>query len=479
MKVRIALFLFCLAAVPGLPAEDLWEGNAAVIRRGVFDVPGLFAASDSFPRNSLILVENIQNGKQVEVTILERINGAGNVFLLLSEQAAEQIGLSSDEVLPVRARIKMSPAGDVIGLPDDLTENPDPDINPPASLPPAAATDRFVAEAPVAEPQAAAAPVAEPQAAAAPVAEPQAAAAPVTEPQAAEAPTPEAEQEAAAEEAAAPAEQPEEPAAAALSPEQERLEKVSSRLPQKQVYMPPREDERYLVAAPEEEPAPEVALTAIAEEAEPPLAEAEEPEAVLEPEIAEEPEAAGEAAAATEAEISLAAAADTAVEEPELELPGLDQLEPRETRGMEAEPAPRTEVVSGPAPVPTPPAEDGAGEEAVPESGAAAFPLAELSPAPAPAPAAEPVERGELPLVQALPPSAYFLQLAAFSGRERAEKLAADLQPTYTVAVLQVMRQNRRLYKVLIGPLNQEESGTLLYRFRSLGYKDAFITRSD
>ena len=41
------------------------------------------------------------------------------------------------------------------------------------------------------------------------------------------------------------------------------------------------------------------------------------------------------------------------------------------------------------------------------------------------------------------------------------------------------MLQNRQLYKVLIGPLNQEESGTLLYRFRSLGYKDAFITRSD
>jgi hypothetical protein len=439
MKVRIAFFLFCLAAASALPAEETWEGNAAVIRRGVFELPGLYAASDSFPKNSLILVENIQTGEQVEVTILERINGSGNVFLLLSEQAAKRIGLSSDEVLPVRARVKMSPAVGALGLPDDLTENPDPDVNPAAAVPETAAPATRVAETSIAEASPAEAAVAEAPPAEAAAAEPE----PEPEPE-----PPAASTAVEAVVAAAPEED--------LSPEEQRLEEVSSRLPQKQVYMPPREDEIYLAAEPEPEPEPE-----------PPAIVAAEPEPEPEPE--------------PEAELSLAAAADTEMEEQELELPGLEQIEPRETRGMEARPAPRGEVVSGPTAMPALPAETVEEEpaEVVEEAAPEEFQLAELVPPAAEEPAPAPEETGLLPLVESLPPSSYFLQLAAFSGRQRAEKLVADLEPVYTVAVLPVMRQNRRLYKVLIGPLNQEESGTLLYRFRSLGYKDAFITQSD
>jgi hypothetical protein len=31
------------------------------------------------------------------------------------------------------------------------------------------------------------------------------------------------------------------------------------------------------------------------------------------------------------------------------------------------------------------------------------------------------------------------------------------------------------LFKVLIGPLNRDESGTLLYQFRARGFRDAFV----
>jgi rare lipoprotein A (peptidoglycan hydrolase) len=460
MKVRIAFSLFCLAAAMLLPAEEIWEGNAAVIRRGVFESPGLYAASDSFPKDSLILVENIQNGKQVEVSILQRINGSGNVFLLLSDQAAAQIGLTADEVLPVRASIILSPASGVIGLPDDLPKNPDPDIDPTAGVPelaappePSPAAGAAVAQEPVEE-----APAAEAAVALVEEAEP-AAEEPAAQAEAEEAAVPEVPPTALE---AAPSPVAEEQ----LSPEQQRLTKVASRLPQKQTYMPPREDERFVVV-PEQEPGPEVAA-ALVEEVEPP---AEEP-------AAEEPPAEAEA---EEAELSLAAAADTQVEETELDMPGLDQIEAREARGLEAQPAAPPEIVSAPAPVPALPEEPAAEEEpdvveeALPEE---SFQLAELFEPPPEAPVEERAP-GDLPLVETLPPEAYFLQLAAYSGRQRVEKLVSDLQPTYTVAVLPVMRQNRQLYKVLIGPLNQEESGTLLYRFRSLGYKDAFITQSD
>jgi hypothetical protein len=475
MKIRIAFALFGLLATLMLPAEEFWEGNAAVIRRGVFDDPGLYAASDSFPRNSLILVENIQSGKQVEVTILKRIDGSSNVFLLLSEQAAAEIGLASDEVLPVRARITLTPPGSVIGLPDDLPENPDQDINPSAAVPQLAAPAESLEDLPEAPPI----PVAEAPVAAEAASTDLAADSAGEEAQAV-AETEEVGEAAEAAEATL-SEEAEEPAAGQLSPEEQRLARVSSRLPQKQVYMPPREDERYIAAPLQEEPGPDVALAAASGEAEP----AAEP--VIEE--AEEVEETAEAAA----DLSLAAAAESEAAEPDLDMPGLDQIEPRETRGLEAQPAPRAEIVSGPAPVPALPAATTAAEEpavAEPatESEEEPFQLAELFEQPPETPPAAvrtpeqdsvPEPAGDLPLVDALPPASYFLQLAAFSGRGRAEKLVSDLQPTYTVAVLPVMRQNRQLYKVLIGPLNQEESGTLLYRFRSLGYKDAFITRSD
>jgi hypothetical protein len=31
------------------------------------------------------------------------------------------------------------------------------------------------------------------------------------------------------------------------------------------------------------------------------------------------------------------------------------------------------------------------------------------------------------------------------------------------------------IFKVVIGPLNRDESGTLLYRFRASGFPDAFL----
>ena len=77
------------------------------------------------------------------------------------------------------------------------------------------------------------------------------------------------------------------------------------------------------------------------------------------------------------------------------------------------------------------------------------------------------------------PEKSYFLQLCAYSTRLLAEKLAQNLQKTYTIAVLPVTAESRLFYRVLIGPLNRDESGTLLYNFRSLGFKDAFIKYVD
>jgi hypothetical protein len=56
-----------------------------------------------------------------------------------------------------------------------------------------------------------------------------------------------------------------------------------------------------------------------------------------------------------------------------------------------------------------------------------------------------------------------------------AEKLASQLGGTYEVIVLAADSGGRLFYKVLVGPLNRDESGTLLYQFRARGFKDAFV----
>jgi cell division protein FtsN len=78
-------------------------------------------------------------------------------------------------------------------------------------------------------------------------------------------------------------------------------------------------------------------------------------------------------------------------------------------------------------------------------------------------------------LFETLPSRTYFVQLGAYSTRNLAENLAGDLTRSYSVTILPADSGGRRLYRVLVGPLNVDESGTLLYQFRSRGFKDAFI----
>jgi hypothetical protein len=457
----LALAFALLLALPlALGAADqVWEGNAAVVRKGEFGTPGFFAASDSFPGNTLIQVENPQNGKTVEVTVVERINGRGNVFLLLSEQAAAALGFSASEVIRVRSRVLV--AGGAGRGAEDLAASPDPDVNPAAAL----AGLPAAAEVQAPEPEAA------------------------TTEEAAEAgeqPPPEEPSAAAMTPSEAPAEAPvaqlaatEPQAATATEPSatDKRLEELAGRMPQKQLFRPPRASEAVAAAPPAEAP-PEEALAP----AEPPP---EEPSP--EPSLAQP-----EATSPQEAPLAEAQAEEEAP--PEAERPALSlgapssqaeegQVEGFHEPGAEAEapsvaetpPAVEEAVPVEPAPVPAAPAPEA---EAVTEP----VPAEPVAPAQVAAVPAAPIvpEPGREPAIAAaggLMHRSFYLQLGAYSTRGLADKLARELSSAarYTVAVLPVSSGNRLLYKVLIGPLNRDESGTLLFQFRARGFKDAFV----
>jgi rare lipoprotein A (peptidoglycan hydrolase) len=108
--------------------EDVWNGNAATIRGGELESNELVAASNSFPLNSKVMVTNQQNGRSIAVYIQKRIPDSSNMFLLLSDAASKALGIGEYDVINVEARVLSYGVDEIIGLPDDLPYNPDPDF---------------------------------------------------------------------------------------------------------------------------------------------------------------------------------------------------------------------------------------------------------------------------------------------------------------------------------------------------------------
>ena len=444
-KLFVVLLALCLCAAAAF-AQQNWQGNAAIARRGEFSAPGLFAASNAFPENTPILVRNPQSGQSVQVTVAQRIPGAGSIFLLLSEEAGTQIGLTGSEVIRVRANV-VSSLGK--GLSESLQEeaySADPDLNPPISIaeeqlpagPETTSEEQVQPEAPVEVAQ-------EPTPDQVESIDSEETAESVGE----QAAGPEVAEQPAEEEEVVEAEAPAAPKEIEKTPEEKRLEELADRIPQKQLYMPPRQQEIYALA-----PEPSEAEEIEEEIAEVVVEEAAE-EAVIEPEAPQ---------------VSMLVPPEEQ-EDLDVALPGPEAVEP-EKPSPEGSRLPVPEEESPLTMEPEEPpftAEDIEVAEVV-EPLVEEEPVAEIAMAESP-----PTPEEQMILSEILPSSSYFVQLGAYSTRSLAEKLAGNFTQTYSVTILPASSGGRQFYKVLVGPLNVDESGTLLYQFRSRGFKDAFI----
>ena len=125
------LLIIWLAMWPTF-AESTWEGTTAVSRFGEFPESGNYGASNSFAINTAVTVKNLDTGMETTVIITERLADPG-LFLLISKDAGRELGVSQGEIVRVRASIAQ-PEGAITAFPDDLPYNPDPDVNPAASV---------------------------------------------------------------------------------------------------------------------------------------------------------------------------------------------------------------------------------------------------------------------------------------------------------------------------------------------------------
>jgi len=461
---------FLLVLAFSANAESFWDGAAAVQRGEAAFEAGMFAVSNAFAPDTEIVVEDLATGKTTSAVVTGRLEAPMDLLVLLSPAAALPLGLEPGEVAHVRVTVKRSAPPPPAILAEETAPIPDPDRVPPAvrreetivepAVEPAVEESPMVAEAPVEQPVAEAP---------------------------AEEPIPEAVAEAPAE---APAEQPVAVEPGTSAEDAALLAELAARSPQKQLFLPPREDEMFAYQEPVEPPAEAAAVEVVAQPQETaptaveaavaappeiasstgpaapsegaeliPLPEAMPPEEQR-PELVEslvarapEPEAEpqqplAEPAAFTAAAVPSAAAAPIAA-------------------AIEPEPAP---VVAA-APIAAP------AEEKPPVAAAApaAKPAEQKPPAAAVAPAAKPAA---VPTVLDLPGTGafvWYLQLAAYSTEAMARDTAAKFSATYPVLVLAPPSGSRSLYRVFIGPLNRAESGTLLNYFRYRGFPDAFV----
>jgi hypothetical protein len=456
-------FVLCLLMIPLLAfADSYWDGNAAVQRGDVAFEGGLYAASNSFPPDTEVSVQNLENGKSAIVTVSQRTDDQSDLLILLSPKAADAVGIAQGSITRVRVTVLQKAASAGANATPEGTYNPDSDVNPGAAYAGATGAAQHAPQPSTTEQQTNA-PSARGQQ-------------PPTQDQQPTAP------------AQPPAGQPQEPqpsAAAQSAEDAQILAEAASRNPQKQLFLPPREDQKFAykpIAPAETTPGAQTAqqssqtgIPSVAgETASPSAAQSEVPLAEAQPQQQPTPQ---EAASSTPQPSQTAAGA-------QLPLPPTGQS--AGTAQAESSSAPPAHSASGQ--VALNPPETPAEQPSTTPAPTAPAPTAPAPTAPAPTTPVTKVppeqQPGHAQVVSSLPKltskksvATFYVQLGAYATQEVAQGLAVGLMQTYPVVVLAPASGAKQMYRVLIGPLNKAESGTLLPVFKFKGFRDAFVRR--
>jgi len=128
MKAAAILAFSISALVAASAFAATWEGTAVVGGSGDFPDNSLTADCNSFPKDSTVDLQNLENGKIVRVTIAGGLDNPG-VFIILSPSAAAELGMNSGISSRIRATVVPSSA---LPSPDTAvaSRTQDPDFNP-------------------------------------------------------------------------------------------------------------------------------------------------------------------------------------------------------------------------------------------------------------------------------------------------------------------------------------------------------------
>lgn len=484
-RLRIALIGVALyALVSVMPAWAVWEGNAGIAAATEFPSAGYFAKSDMFPKNTLVEIENLESGIVIRLVVTGS-SGVPGLVAMLSPEAAAALNVKTGSVSRVR-----------ISIPSPVAEPPasgtisggsgvktlDPDVNPETAALEADALAGTGKAATVGSGVVSAV------------------AAGMGGVGAAETGSAVAAIAGAGETAAAPgtSEIPETdpandvPLATIVEPSSDPLVPLDSiaEEPLAAVNESPASSENPVTyESPEPlESAPDIpsetstVSSAFFDEPEltvPESVEVEEPLPVFVPAVATEPEP--EAMPTVSDNVPVPennALTDGLMPEPDFLVTETDP----ETAIQEGEIAPEPELMAEtksetetlitlePAEMMPPPAPDAVVASTIPEAPAViTAPIVTTS-----------VLETELnnAVISGLEKGKYYVQIASYSDAANVTKLIDKWGEKYPIAVEKSGANDRTTLKVYVGPVNRDEYGAVLERFRQAGFRDAFVKQA-
>jgi len=451
--------IVCVSVMMALSIASLWavwEGNAGIASAGEFPGTGMYARSDMFPKNTIVEIQNLEKDITVRAVITGSAGIAGLVAVLSPDTAAA-LNIKAGSVSRVRISIP-SPVSEkpavgtvVSGTGNEIT---DPDVNPAIAASQANPAGDVSPLSSVAETSAN--PLVPLQSAnTAAVAEPVtgAGAVPVVAPVIASEAAPEPTAETPVSNyAMIDGDEPAEPAVSESRSVATTTDSAPAAADAASTYIPSAiYDEPAVVAVPAETP----------------------------PEPAVEPDTPSEA---------VVAAVDSPDAVPE-ETPGeavpdsadvaLIPAEPIPPQAVETETAADVATVEPIAALP----QDAALAEPVPEPlpvAAVSVPLVEAAPVIAETAPKQPAQTAEvtgLTYVSSFTKGSYYIQIASYSDPLNAKKVLDNYGKKYPIVLERSAGKSGDLIKVFIGPVQKDEYGAVLERFKSLGFKDAFVKK--
>ena len=475
LKTSIFSLLLILSTATA-PLWAIWEGNAGIAAAGEFPSSGLFARSDMFPKNTIVEIQNLET----EITIRAVITGPSGVpglVAVLSPETASALSVRAGSVSRVRisvpSAVSETAARGTLSSPT-ASVNPDPDSNPAAAAA-MAKIDLETTNADTSADDLISALGSEAAAEDAPA---------VQETPAEQTP---AEESIAAQETAIPEDSAATAPASIIDtapdlPASESPASVSEAFAAKEPELP---SEAPAAAAPEvlDDPvaeAPETAPEHYFAEPELSLAADEPAEAIAEPAAAVASDA-PVPSIVPETEVSLVPSAERPPEAPVEQnisaVPVVPEIAAPAAPSAETAPSP-IETVPSIAVVPSIRAPSKAASSAsaavVPPVQASAAPIAAAI-APAPAPAAI----SGLPFISSFAKGSYYVQIASCAETLNAKKIVDEWGASYPVVVERSSSAKGELLKVYVGPVQKDEYGAVLERFRQLGFKDAFVKKAN
>ncbi|MDR2136225.1 MAG: septal ring lytic transglycosylase RlpA family protein, partial [Treponema sp.] len=120
------------AVLLSLGGASVWEGAAALAPRGDLPEDGYYAATNSFPPNTVVDITNLETGKSIRAIVAAGLNTPG-LLAVLSPDAAGRIGLGTKAI----GRIRMTQPEDPVAFArftEGLVTSGDPDYDPEAML---------------------------------------------------------------------------------------------------------------------------------------------------------------------------------------------------------------------------------------------------------------------------------------------------------------------------------------------------------